>query len=294
MGGRVGEAGGPVGRRIAATGLAAVLAGALVLGGIGLAGCRRGEQEGEALWSRPAWEGLPDEVAEWVTNSLTIDAGQWRTVGDRTYVLRTLGFRPGGDRLVEILGVERAAPGSNAVTVTLRYTTPPAGTGSSGQGGSGGAGPVGGEHPYDLVAVNFPGAEVTWAVEGDPDAYVMGVYGDIRAIVAESAGIKLFGPAPGSAVSSPLILEGLANVFEGQVDYRLLGAGGVVLARGYAMGMMGDWGGFSVEVAFAVPPGTPMNEAGEVEAVLEVFWYSPMDGSETDKIVVPLRLRLGG
>lgn len=251
-----------------------VLVGILTIGAVA-GGCAPRPQK---FWSRPAPDSLPEPVRQWVENSLPLDAGQWRTEGDKTYVLVTWGERPAGEYKVEIIDVTRSSDDPNVFLVTIRYTEPSAGTGTGGP-----------TRPYDLVVIDASHAGIKWSVEGKPDAYVMGVYGDVQPIVAGSRWIKLFTPAPGSSVASPFTLSGLASVYEGTVNYRLT-VGDEVLTEGYATAMMGDWGSFSVDVAYELPEGAVDPTTGAVAGTLEVFWYSPEDGSEVDKIVVPLTL----
>lgn len=154
---------------------------------------------------------------------------------------------------------------------------PEAGVTAASRGTSGEQGEVGDKgqpgtpnQPHDLVAMNLPSARVEWAVQGNPDAHVFQVLGGrVEPIVADSKWIKVFGPAPGEAPSSGFLLTGLANVFEGTINYRL------VLDSGAAAG--------------TVPA-----EASDLDATLQVYWPSPMDGSECDLIEIPLRLGAAG
>lgn len=261
----------PFGLALTATALAVALALVAGAGGCFL--------RPAAFWSKPAENKLPADIREWIANSLPLDAGQWRTAGGKTYVLVTWGPKPTGGYDVEIVDVARPDQSSPKVTVTLRYTQPPAGAGTGGP-----------TRPYDIVAVNLAGAEVEWRVEGKPDAYVMGVLGEVRPIVAESTWIKLFEPAAGARVTSPFVIAGLASVFEGTVSYRLSLAGGPTLLESFTTAAMGDWGRLWAEVSYTLPTGAVDPATGAARGVLEVFWYSPMDGSEVDKITLPLEL----
>jgi len=251
--------------------LASILAGTVVTA-LGVGGCLW--DRGQPLWSRPDLTKVPEEVAQWVANSLPLDAGQAKTVGDKTYLLVTWGPQPQGSK-VEIIAVEQVPPGSTDLDVTVRYTKP--------SGESGAAETV---RPYDLVVANLAAGEVSWVVEGQPEARVMQVLGEVRPIVAESRWIKLFSPAPGARVSPGFVLAGLANVFEGTVNFRLLtAAGDVLIPESYTTAAMGDWGPFREELRYDLPAGV-----AETEGVLEVYWISPMDGSRLDLITVPLVL----
>ncbi len=254
-----------------ASALALVLSLA-VLGG----GCGRAAKE--SFWTRLQAEDLPGEVRQLLDWSLSLGAGQAKVVGGRTYLLITWGPQPEG-AAVEIADVARAAEGATDIRVTVKYTEA-----------------AGGEEtalPYDVGVVEFPAGEITWSVEGDPYGYVMQVLGEMRPIVSESRWIKLFGPAPGETLTSPFVLSGLASVFEGTVNFRLVAESGeVIIPVSYTTACMGDWGPFSEDLAFSLPQEVAVDPAtGTVKANLEVFWFSAENGDEMDKIVVPLRLR---
>ncbi len=91
-------------------------------------------------------------------------------------------------------------------------------------------------------------------------------------------------PTPGQTVSSPVKIEGSAMIFEAMVNFRLKEAGGKVLAEGHTQASAGapERGEFSAELAF-----TP---AEAEEGQLEVFEISMKDGSEVNKVIIPLKL----
>jgi len=84
---------------------------------------------------------------------------------------------------------------------------------------------------------------------------------------------------------SPLTFSGYANVFEGQVQYRLKDCRGPILKEGYttAEGEIGTNPPFSETISFELSR-SPM------DAILEVFEISQADGSEVNLFQVPLRL----
>jgi hypothetical protein len=49
-------------------------------------------------------------------------------------------------------------------------------------------------------------------------------------------------PTPGATVAPGFAFKGLANVFEGTVNFELLDPANAVIARGFATVMMGAWG----------------------------------------------------
>jgi len=90
-------------------------------------------------------------------------------------------------------------------------------------------------------------------------------------------------PNPGDEIGLPLRISGRARVFENQFVYRLKDGDGSVLSQGsiYAHSPdVGLYGPFEADVNYPEPKGT----AGE----LEVFDSSAKDGSEIDKVVIPV------
>jgi hypothetical protein len=100
------------------------------------------------------------------------------------------------------------------------------------------------------------------------------------------ANIRVTTPRPGStAHADQFVLEGQARTFENMVAYRLSLENGRVLSEGHvqAKGPMGVFSSFRTMV-----------KAGQKgKAVLEVFQNSAKDGSEIDKVRIPLILGVG-
>lgn len=90
-------------------------------------------------------------------------------------------------------------------------------------------------------------------------------------------------PAPEARVRSPLEVRGSARVFEGTVNLRLVTEDGRQLAETFSTATAGapGRGDFQATLAFTPPRGG--------KGYLEVFWISPNDGSELDKVRVPVR-----
>jgi Spore germination protein len=89
-------------------------------------------------------------------------------------------------------------------------------------------------------------------------------------------------PVSGQKVSSPITLQGTAIIFEATVNYHLKDSAGNLLAEGYVMANAGapDRGDFQKSIEFK--PSTTG------KGTLEVFEVSPKDGSEINKVVIPL------
>lgn len=101
----------------------------------------------------------------------------------------------------------------------------------------------------------------------------------------ESRNIRVTAPMPGQEVAgSGFMLTGTARTFENAVSYRVVANNGRKLKEGY-MTAVGDMGNFN--------PYTTTVEIGSNytgPARLEVFQGSAKDGSEIDKVIVPITI----
>jgi hypothetical protein len=103
---------------------------------------------------------------------------------------------------------------------------------------------------------------------------------------AASSNIEVMSPRVGEKVFSPLAVSGNARVFESVVSLRLLDSQGNILAQATAIANapdMGKFGPFQAKIEYQLTQ--PQN------GTLEVFAVSPKDGSEIDKVTVPIELR---
>lgn len=91
-------------------------------------------------------------------------------------------------------------------------------------------------------------------------------------------------PAPGDEVVSPVTIAGTADVFEGTVSIRVLGADGAELAAGFATATCGSGcrGEFATELSFF----TEVRQNGTIE----VFESSAEDGSQLNVVSIPVVL----
>lgn len=102
-------------------------------------------------------------------------------------------------------------------------------------------------------------------------------------VLGEEANIVVTMPKARDRVGLPVVIEGQARVFENVVNYRLVGNDGKILAEGYAMADapdIGQFGPFRGELMYA--------SETDGEGVVEVFVYSAKDGSEIDKVTIPV------
>jgi ABC-type glycerol-3-phosphate transport system substrate-binding protein len=95
--------------------------------------------------------------------------------------------------------------------------------------------------------------------------------------------ITVTSPLRGDQITSPLTIAGEASVFEATVAWRVVTAGGAVLAQGNVLATAGapQKGTFTTSVSFALPY---YGEGGFVE----VYEVSPKDGSISDIVRVPV------
>lgn len=138
----------------------------------------------------------------------------------------------------------------------------------------------------------FPDIQkVSFMVEGKVDEQAKDWWGHVGlyeqpfsrdvSVVNEPA-IWVTSPEPGQKVGSPLQVKGSARVFEATVNIRLMDESGKAIAESFATATQGAPGRGEFELS--LPFDAPSPGRGE----LEVFWTSPKDGKELDKIAVPV------
>src|SRR3989338_2463032 len=101
---------------------------------------------------------------------------------------------------------------------------------------------------------------------------------------SESGNISVRIPQPNALVKSPLVVEGMERTFEQNVVLRLRDGNGNELVKTFTTGTapdLGIHGAYRAELIFE----KPKTKSG----TLEVFQGSPKDGSEIDKVTIPLR-----
>ncbi|PIS04665.1 MAG: hypothetical protein COT81_05285 [Candidatus Buchananbacteria bacterium CG10_big_fil_rev_8_21_14_0_10_42_9] len=102
--------------------------------------------------------------------------------------------------------------------------------------------------------------------------------------VEEIPNIKVFEPVSGQTIGATLKITGEARVFENTVNYRLVDSDSTVLLESFTTANAPDIGLYGPFEAITLYP-APNSETGKVE----VFTYSARDGSEIDKVVIPVR-----
>lgn len=107
---------------------------------------------------------------------------------------------------------------------------------------------------------------------------------DGEPLASESGNIKVDKPRAGTAVSSPLLVKGEARTFESTFQIRLKDSGGKIIKEKtatYQASDTGQFGAFGELLIFDKPE----TDTG----TLEVFSLSAKDGTEIDKITIPLK-----
>ncbi len=217
-------------------------------------------------------EVLPEEIKAWQEGSLTLFLGQARVHNGKLYLLVTYGEKPTGGYSVEITDlVER----DGRLEVTVNFTDPAEDEMVT----------EALTYPYDLEVIDDPGLPVEFVATG-AQVYVPTLYGLEYLPTGHygSGWIRVFRPLPGDQVENSFRVEGIGNVFEGNIRYRLLNAEGNPLAEGFTTAAMGDWGFYSFEL-----------ETGDLASgsaiVLEFFTESPKDGSLENLVSIDLTVK---
>ncbi|MGH2499630.1 MAG: Gmad2 immunoglobulin-like domain-containing protein, partial [Candidatus Limnocylindria bacterium] len=120
-------------------------------------------------------------------------------------------------------------------------------------------------------------------VLAEPVRVVVDVGGHPQAVAGNTA---VYAPRFGETVARDFTVSGLARAFEANVLWRVRDSADRVVANGNTTASIGTsavWG------TYQFPVRLPASVSGNV--TLEVFQSSPRDGSETDKVAVPLQVR---
>jgi len=103
-------------------------------------------------------------------------------------------------------------------------------------------------------------------------------------VLLKKMGITLVSPKLNSEVTNPILVQGYANVFEGNVQMRIKDASDNILGHDFATACMGDWPCyFEKEISFT------QLVAGDIK--LDVYTLSPKDGAEANLVSVSLKVK---
>lgn len=101
---------------------------------------------------------------------------------------------------------------------------------------------------------------------------------------AKQKNIVVSTPKPNSLITNPLLIKGMAQVFEGTVLFRLRDENKNILSKGYTTAESGvEMSNFEGKLSFKKPANT--------KGILEVFWQSPLDGLEKDLVSIPVKFQ---
>jgi len=107
---------------------------------------------------------------------------------------------------------------------------------------------------------------------------------NIDSLIQASENIRVSSPEKDSLISSPIKITGEARVFENTFVVRLKDSSGKALIEESKMTQPGEGMGyfnpFEVELSFSSPK--------TATGTIEVFQYSPKDGAEIDKVIIPI------
>ena len=96
--------------------------------------------------------------------------------------------------------------------------------------------------------------------------------------------IVVFSPRSGDEIGLPVVITGEARVFENTFSYRIKDSDGTVLMEGFDTADapdIGQYGPFEVRASYPEPKGST--------GTVEVLEYSAKDGSEINKVSVPVK-----
>lgn len=105
--------------------------------------------------------------------------------------------------------------------------------------------------------------------------------------ILKEPNIIVFSPLQNSDAENPIIVKGVARVFENTFNYELTDENGIVLSKNSLMASSSDtglYGSFEVSIPYSVPI------SGQ-KIFLEVFDYSARDGAKQDSVLIPLNLK---
>ncbi len=126
-----------------------------------------------------------------------------------------------------------------------------------------------------------------WVKHGNPKSPMptKECVGKTPTVTQKSENISIESPKANTKVSTPFIVKGEAREFENQLNYRVLDENKNNILEGSILADAKDVGQFG-PYEFTV---SGLTLKGKI--TLEVFDYSAKDGSEIDKVVIPLTLQ---
>lgn len=250
----------------------------------------------QVSFTRPTVEALPQQVRDWVKNSLKLDMTRFANVMElegKQYLFIASGVRSSVDsHLVEITDVVIVEQEEIVVKANFSKLSPDQSTIQMP------------DNPYDLVYIEATGLQARFVPIGD-DEYISitSITGidHLPAVVAQSRGIKVFTPTPNEVVDRNFSVSGVANVFEATVLYRLLDAKQDKLVDGFAaatalasnftrepvipsdatIGL--GWGYFTFDLI------VPETVVAGTDLILQLYTTDAKNSHETNLVIIPLK-----
>lgn len=213
-----------------------------------------------------------EELAAWIENSKSLFLAQTRKLDDKQYVLVTYGKKEAAGYEVKITGTEVK---NDVVEVHVKFiepTTDPVDNDIT-------------DYPYAVTEIEKTDLPLTYIASG-AERYVPSLKGIdyLRPIAAKSDEIIVFSPTSADSVNHKFTVEGIANLDEGNILYKLIDEDGKVLVIGYAAACGGDWQYFTFAVE--VDKKIQLSET----LTLELFTESAKDSTAQNKIEIPLQV----
>ncbi|MCR3922558.1 MAG: protease complex subunit PrcB family protein [Firmicutes bacterium] len=229
-----------------------------------------GSENGDVESEPPTVE---EELAAWVENSKDIFLAQSRELDGKQYVLVTYGEKESDGYTVTLTGTERT---DEFLQVNVHFAKPVAEQTVTDVK----------DYPFLLEEVEKTDLPIIFVATG-AEKYVPHVEGVtyLQPIVAGSAEIKVFSPDPTKRVGKQFLVEGVANVHEGNYRYKLTDREGKVLVLGYNTAGMGDWEPFSIKLE--IDEKVRVSE----DVTLELFTDGAKDATVQDRVKINLQVQ---
>jgi hypothetical protein len=211
-------------------------------------------------------------IAAWIEDSSNIFLAQSRELEGKQYILVTYGMKESGGYGVEITEVDIQ---DDRVEVTVKFLRPKAGQEVTDAI----------EYPHALEEIAATGLPTEFVTTG-AEEYVPHLVGldYLLPVVASSQGIYIFSPERDAVVDRQFVVTGIGNVFEGNIQYKLLDQDETVLVSGFGIAAMGDWQYFTIPIV--VDDSVIVEES----LILKLFTISAKDSEIQDLVEIPLTL----
>lgn len=214
---------------------------------------------------------VEEELEAWVEDSKPLFLAQTRKFNDKQYVLVTYGKKEADGSTVEITRTERK---EDVVEVYVKFVEA-----ETGQVGNDVV-----DYPYALMEIERTELPLTFiAVGAEQDVPILQGIEYLRPIAAATDEIIVFSPTPESSVNRKFTVEGVANLYEGNFQYKVLDDEGKVLVFGCTTAARGEWQYFNFAVEIDEKIRLP-----EL-LTLELFTESVSDHAEQNKVQIPLQ-----